>query len=94
MLCTIAELCHLETSLVLRIRLYFCHLIQEVKAVVLGAEEGDKPGNPLSGSIPLVNFGLAAAVFRPFPLGSVEEHHTDKVLTVCWSSELCSDCTA
>lgn len=41
--------------------------------------------NPFSGSIPfLVNFGLAAAVFRPFLLGAAEKHHINKVLTVCW----------
>lgn len=66
MLCTIAELCNLETGLILRIRFYPRILLQSDArtAAVLGAEEGDKAGNSFSGSIPfLVNFGPAAAVF-------------------------------
>lgn len=83
MLCTVAELCHLETGLVLRIRFYpRIHSDARITAAVQGAEEGDKAGNPF---IPLlVNFGLAAAVFRPFPLGAAEKRHADKVLPVCW----------
>lgn len=55
--------------------------MREVTAAVLGAEEGDKAGNPFSGNIPfLVSFGLAAAVFRLFLLGAAEKHGTNKVL--------------
>lgn len=66
MLCTIAELCNLETGLILRIRFYPRILLQSDArtAAVLGAEEGDKAGNSFSGSIPfLLNFAPAAAVF-------------------------------